>query len=343
MSNPELLPRRLLGGTGLSMSILGFGGVQVGDYFVKISEQVAAGAITQAWDEGIRYFDTAPQYGKGLSEHRIGTWLRQYPRDAFVLSTKVGRRIEPDPALCRDPERRGLPFRLVVDFSYDGTKRAIEDSLNRLALSHIDIAYIHDLEPRTFGVDYPAYFREAIGGCYRALDDLRSEGVIAGIGGGINEADASVKLMEAVPLDCLLLAGRYTLLEQQTLDSVMSLAVKQGVGIVIGAPFNSGVLATGAVADARYNNQPLEPALRAHVQQLEQICRRHCVPLPAAALQFTLAHPAVVSVVAGMANAEEVIRNRKLVAWSIPAEFWSELRDAGLIRTDAPLPAASPR
>ncbi len=338
MTKDQILPRRQLGDTGLSPTIFGMGGVQLGDYFVKISQETACGAVEQAWIEGIRYFDVAPKYGQGLSEHRMGTSLREYPRDDFVISTKAGLTAVPDPTLDKDPGHRGLRNRMDLDFSYDGAMRQIEGSLNRLGLSRIDIVYLHDLETRTYGDMYPRLFRQAMGGTYKALDKLRSEGVISAIGGGLNEAPASIALMNAADIDCLMFAGRYTLLEQQTLDDVMALALKKNVGIIIGAPFNTGVLATGATADARYNNQPLEPELRARVEKIEQVCANHSVPLPAAAMQFTLAHPATVSLVAGISNAEEVSRNISLVQHPIPADFWTELRDAGLLRSDAPVP-----
>jgi D-threo-aldose 1-dehydrogenase len=324
--------------TGLPLTILGFGGLQVGDYFVKIPEAEARSTVEAAWDAGIRYFDTAPKYGRGLSEHRIGSVLRNYPRLDFVLSTKVGRRLLPDDELAGLAEHRGLPFRFVPDLSYDGTKRCLEESLHRLGLSCIDLAFIHELEPRVYGLDYPDRFREAMDGCYRALEDLRRQGVIGGIGAGMNDVEASIKLMKAADLDCLMLAGRYTLLEQEPLDDLLPLARERDIGIIIGAPFNSGVLATGAVAEARYNNRPLEPALVERVRGIEAVCDTHGVPLAAAALQFPLAHPAVVSVVAGMAGAAEVRRNSGLIMHDIPDAFWSELKERDLIRGDSPTP-----
>ncbi len=337
MAPPDTLPRRALR-TGLPLTILGFGALQVGDYFAKMSDATATGAITAAWDAGVRYFDTAPKYGRGLSEHRLGGVLRNYPRPDYTLSTKVGRRLVPDHELSSIPDHRGLPFRFVPDLSYDGTRRGIEESLHRLGLSRIDLAFIHELEPRVYGLDYLDRFREAMDGCYRALDDLRGAGVIGGIGAGMNDAEASVRLMKAADLDCLMLAGRYTLLEQQTLDDVLPLALDKAIGIIIGAPFNSGVLATGAIETARYNNRPLEPALVERVQQIEAVCAVHDVPLAAAALQFPLGHPAVVSIVAGMASAEEVRRNRQLIIEDIPAGFWTDLKDRHLIREDSPTP-----
>jgi D-threo-aldose 1-dehydrogenase len=334
------LPRRPLR-TGHSLTVLGFGGLQVGDYFIQIPESVAGAAIAAAWDAGIRYFDTAPKYGRGLSEHRLGGVLRNHPREDFVLSTKVGRRLVPDDELSGLHDHRGLPFRFVPDLSYEGTRRGIEESLHRLGLSRIDLALIHELEPRVYGLDYPDRFREALDGCYRALADLRAQGAIGAIGAGMNDAEASVRLINAADLDCLMLAGRYTLLEQGVLDDVLPLAEERGIGIVIGAPFNSGVLATGAVAEARYNNRPLEPQLSERVRALEAVCEAHRVPLAAAALQFPLAHPAVVSVVAGMGSAAEVGRNVGLVLDQIPLSFWSALKEGGLIRRDAPTPQDS--
>jgi D-threo-aldose 1-dehydrogenase len=339
---PGILPSRPLR-RGTALTILGFGGLQVGDYFVKISEAEARGAIEAAWEVGIRYFDTAPKYGHGLSEHRLGSVLRNYPRQEFVLSTKVGRRLVPDDELAALPDHRGLPFRFVPDLSYDGTRWSIEESLHRLGLSRIDLAFIHELEPRVYGLDYPDRFREAIDGCYRALAALCDEGVIGGIGAGMNELEASAKLMRAADLDCLMLAGRYTLLEQAALDEVLPLADERGIGIIIGAPFNSGVLATGALADARYNNRPLEPELAERVRGIEAVCEAHDVPLAAAALQFPLAHPAVVSVVAGMASAAEVQRNTELIQRDIPAAFWTALKERGLLREDSPVPPKTPR
>lgn len=337
----KTLPQRAVGKTGLELSILGFGGVQVGDYFARISDEQAAGALETAWESGIRYFDTAPLYGRGLSEHRVGGALRYKPRDAFVLSTKTTRRLVPDNELAADPERRGLPFRVEWDFSYDGARRSIEQSLERLGLSRIDLALLHDLEPRVHGESYPERFKEAIEGCYRALDDMRREKMIGGIGAGLNEAPACLNLMRAADLDCLMLAGRYTLIEQQTLDDVLPLAVEKGIGIIVGAPFNSGVLATGATADARYGNKPLEPALRERVQAMEAICKAHDVPLAAAALQFPLAHPVVVSIVAGMASAGEVRRNVADITRPIPPALWDSLKQEGLIRADAPVAGAT--
>ena len=315
--------------------------MQVGDYFVALPEAAALAAIARAYVSGIRYFDTAPRYGKGLSEHRIGQILRGHPRADFVLSTKVGRNLIPerDEALAGDPARRGLPFRFAPDLSYDGTLRGVEQSLHRLGFSRIDLVFIHALEPREYGEDYDARFGEAMDGCYRALDDLRRQKTIGGVGAGINEAHAAARLIESADLDCLMLAGRYTLIEQNTLDDVLPLAMKRGVSIIIGAPFNTGVLATGAIPGALYNNKPLEPALRRRVQRIEEVAAAYDTPLAAAAIQFPLAHPAVASVVAGISSAEEAARNVDLVTRSIPGAFWRALKDEGLLRDDAPTAA----
>ena len=332
----HILPQRAVAQTGLSISILGFGGVQVGDYFTALPEATAIGAISDAYAAGIRYFDTAPRYGRGLSEHRIGHVLRQYLRDDFVLSTKVGRNLEPDQSLANTPHRLGLPFKFVPDLSFDGTMRGIEQSLHRLGLSRIDFAFMHALEPREYGTEYPARFREAIDGCYRALADLRAQKVIRGIGAGINEVQASIDLINSTELDCLMLAGRYTLMEQDALDSMLPLAARRNVSIIVGAPFNSGVLATGSIENARYGNRLLEPEVLNRVRDIERVCVEFDVELAAAALQFPLAHPSVVAVVAGMSSADEVRSNVRLVNQQIPVDFWSALKQKGILRPDAP-------
>lgn len=332
------LPRRAVGKTGVSVSILGFGGVQVGDYFVTLPEEVAIGAIAEAYASGIRYFDTAPRYGRGLSEHRIGHVLRGQRRDDFVLSTKVGRNLAPDNSLANNPDRLGLPFKFVPDLSYDGTMRGVEQSLHRLGLSRIDFVFIHVVERREHGDEYPAKFREAMDGCYRALVALREQKVINGIGAGINDADACMDLLRAADLDSLMPAGRYTLMEQHSLDDIMPLAAEKGVSIICGAPFNSGVGATGLQPTSRYGNKPIEPQVHERIRGVEAVCKAHGVEMAAAALQFPLAHPNVVTVVPGMASAAEVRRNVELLRDPIPADFWADLKARKLMRENALVP-----
>lgn len=332
--NPAL-PRRPLGKTGLTVTSLGFGGLQVGDYWASMSESDAARTIRHAYEVGIRYFDTAPQYGSGLSEHRLGSVLRTVPRDSFVLSTKAGRYLVPlDDAATADPERRGLPFRKVYDLSYDATMRGFEQSLHRLGLNRIDLAFIHDLDPYQLGDDYDATFRIGVEGCYRALDELRRAGVIRGVGAGLNDAPAACRLIEATDLDCLMIAGRYTLLEQGPAATLLPLARRRGVTLIVGAPFNTGILATGAVPGARYNNRQPPPEILDRVRAIEAVCTEFCTVIAAAALQFTMLDANVASVVPGMGSVADVDRNLDLLRKPLPEAFWRRLVELGQL-TDA--------
>jgi D-threo-aldose 1-dehydrogenase len=308
---------------------------------VVVSEEEAQAAISAAWDADIRYFDTAPFYGYGLSEHRTGQGLRWRPRDEFVLSTKVGRLLRPHPAGNPNPDnwRGGLPFKPEFDYGYDGAMRALEDSLQRLSLPRIDIAFIHDIDRKAHGDAYDSYAPQAVEGAYRALDTLRSQGVVQGIGVGINDVEAPVYFLERCKLDYVLMASRYTLLEQGALAEVLPLCLAQGVRVIIGGPYNSGVLATGVKSGAArydYGRAPAEVIARAG--RIEAVCDRFGVPLPAAALQFPLAHPAVVAVIPGAVSAAEVRRNAELMAMPIPAELWAALKAEGLIPEGAPVP-----
>lgn len=329
------LSTRAIGKTGVAVTTLGFGALQVGDYWAKIAEDDAYDAIRFAYSAGIRYFDTAPQYGSGLSEHRVGHVLRTVPRDSFVLSTKVGRYLVPlDDAAAADPDRRGLPYRKVYDLSYDATMRGFEQSLQRLGLHRVDMAFIHDLDPYQLRDDYDATFKIGVEGCYRALDELRGAGVIRAVGAGLNEAPAACRLIEATDLDCLMIAGRYTLLEQEPAATLIPLAARRGVALIIGAPFNTGILATGAIEGARYNNRPAPPDVHERVQRIEACCRTFDIPIAAAALQFALCHDEVAAVVAGMGGRGDVERNLALMATAIPRAFWQGLQEDGLLRDE---------
>ena len=326
------LPSREIRSLDLTLSILGFGGLQVGDYWVRMPEEEAYAAIKLAHDSGIRYYDTAPHYGTGLSEHRIGHVLRGLPRNGFVLSTKVGRYLVADEKHAEfDPDFRGLPFGKIYDLSYDATMRAYDQSLQRLGLNRIDLLFIHDLDTYQHGDEYDARFKEGIDGCYRALDELRSQKAVRGIGAGLNTAEAAVRLIEATDLDCLMLAGRYTLLEQGPAEDLLPLALRREVSLVMGAPFNTGILATGAVEGALYNNRPVPPEIAGRVRKIEEICRQFGIPIAAAALQFPLGNPIVASVVPGMGGIGDVKNNLRLMTMPIPVEFWSSLRSEGLI------------
>lgn len=334
---------RPLGPTALTVTQLGYGGAPLGDLYQRIPEAEAVGAVESAYAAGVTLFDTAPLYGHGLSEHRIGHVLRQKPRTSFVLSTKVGRYFVPrQPGqVDRGQWAGGLDFEPVFDYSYDGALRSIEQSRLRLGLSTIDIALIHDVDIWTHGSReaWEVRLAEALKGAYRALDDLRRAGVVKAIGVGVNEIEACLRFADGGNFDCFLLAGRYTLLEQGALDDLLPMVERRSMSILLGGPYNSGILATGAVPGARYNYQPASPEILDRVARIEAVCRAHGVSLSAAAIQFPLGHKAVASIIPGAISPAEVERNRDLIERPIPPELWADLRSAGLLREDAPTPA----
>lgn len=313
--------------TSVNWPSLGFGG---GSAFVGGGGEIDSVELMHyAWSRGLRYFDTAPYYGTGLSEHRFGAALRHYPRDDFLLSTKVGRVLRPNRTASRSNDR--LPFDVVYDYGYDAVMRSIEDSLQRLGLARIDIAYIHDLTPRFLGDAHERHFREAMDGGYRALDRLRGEGVLRAIGAGMKDVDVLLRIVQAADLDCVMLAGGYTLLDQTSNEQLLPHCRMHEVAVVLASPFNSGVLAVGAVEGARYFYVPAPPDVLERTRTIEAVCARHGVPLGAAALQFPLTHPAIVSVVAGFHTQAEVNTNLRWREWPIPPALWDELRSEGLI------------
>ena len=329
------------GRVDLEVTAMGFGAAPIGNFLKPISEEESAAMIHASWDAGLRFFDTAPLYGHGLSEARCGAGLRWYPRDEYVLATKVGRLLEPAPRREIDftPWVDALPFKLVFDYSYDGTMRAFEDSLQRLAVERIDVAFIHDIDRYSRGDEQPAVFKEAMDGCYRALDQLRSEGVVKAIGVGVNEWEVCHAALQANDFDCFLLAGRYTLLEQDSLDGFLPLCEERNAAVVIGGGFNSGILATGATEGAKYNYAPAPEPIKQRVREIEAVCRDYDVPLPAAALQFVLAHPAVPSIIPGTRTVAQLEQNLAWIGHPIPAAFWADLKAKALLREDAPVPA----
>jgi D-threo-aldose 1-dehydrogenase len=334
---------RKLGRSGLSVTILGLGGAPLGDLYERIPEERALATVRRACESGVRLFDTAPLYGHGLSEHRFGHVLRQVEdRDSFVLCTKVGRHLHPEApgAVDRGQFQGGLNFRVVPDYSYDGAMRAFEQSLQRLGMDRVDVVHIHDVDVWTWGSEeaFQQRFKEAMDGAYRALHDLRAQGVVRAIGVGINEVKPMLMFAAAGDFDVFMLAGRYTLLEQEPLDALLPLCERRGIGILTAGPFNSGILATGAVEGAKYNYSPAPPGIVERVRRMQAVCGRHGVPLAAAAVQFPLAHPAVCTMVPGAVRPEEVDANVRLIETPIPADLWAELKREGLLRADAPTP-----
>ncbi|MCP4383359.1 MAG: aldo/keto reductase [Hyphomicrobiales bacterium] len=334
--------KRKFGRTSLKVTAMGFGTAPLGNQFRRVPEEDARAVVKGAWDAGLRYFDTAPMYGLGLAEHRLGESLRSYPRDEYVLSTKVGRLLAPVPegnvesAFWIDPP----PFEIVHDYTYDAVMRSFEDSLQRLGVSRVDILFIHDIDVWTHGATLQAeYFRTAMDSGYKALESLRSQGVVSAIGVGCNEWQVCEAALRERDFDCFLLAGRYTLLEQDSLDTFLPLCEERNVAIVLGGGFNSGILATGPVEGAHYNYAEAEEPILERVRQIEAVCKQFDVPMKAAALQFVLAHPAIPTNIPGTRTKVHLDENFKLIEHPIPAELWEELRKQGLIRENAPAPS----
>lgn len=340
LSNGRTVSRVRLGRADLSLTRLGLGGAPLGNLYREVDEDEAVQAVNMAWNLGIRYFDTAPLYGSGLSEKRMGRVLRAHPRQEYVVSSKVGWLIEPDDTIRNDGLYVGLKGggRRLCDYSRDGTFRSIEDSLNRLGLDRIDIVYIHDLDIACHGADLPRRFAEAMEGAYPALAELRRQGVIGAIGLGVNEWQVCEQAMAHGDFDCFLLAGRYSLLDQSSLSSFLPQCARRNVSVIIGGAFNSGILATGAVPGAYYDYKPAPPPILEHTRRLEAICRHHGVQLAAAALQFPSFHPAVASVIPGGRNGNEIAANVALFEMKLPAALWAELKAEGLLPEAAPVP-----
>lgn len=336
------LDKRRIGGTGLEVTVLGLGGAPMGDLYERLDDAVCHATLSRAYDGGLRLFDTAPLYGHGLSEHRFGHVLRRLPRDSYVLSTKVGRWLKPTPParVDRDRWQGGLAMQPVYDYSYDGVMREVEHSLQRLGIERIDILLVHDVDIWTHGTReaYEERYREVVTGAFPALADLRRQGIVEAIGMGVNEVEPCLRLARDADPDVFLLAGRYTLLEQGGLGDLLPLAAEKGFSILLGGPFNSGILATGPVEGARYNYAPAPPAILERVRRIEAVCARHGAPLAAAAIQFPLGFPCVASIIPGAVNPGEVERNIELMATRLPADLWAELKHEGLLDEACPVP-----
>ena len=329
---------------GLDFTEHGFGTAPLGNLYRAISDAEADAILDRAWEAGIRYFDTAPLYGFGLSETRLNRFLRDKPRDAYVLSTKVGRTLRPCRAEARDGVGKwfGVPNRQeVYDYSYDGVMRSLEHSFERLGVDRVDILYVHDIDVPNQGSrqNVNAKVDQLMAGGYHALERLRGEGVIAAFGAGVNEWQVCQQLAERGEFDLFLLAGRYTLLEQEALESFLPLCEARGIGIVIGGPYNSGILATGPKPGAFYNYDTAPPEILDRVARIEAVCTRHGVRMLDAAFQFPLRHPAIVSVIPGGQGVAEMEANTAAAAAQIPDALWADLKAEGLMRDDAPVEA----
>jgi D-threo-aldose 1-dehydrogenase len=345
MSGPaEVSEWRPLGRSATRVTRLGLGTAPLGNLYAPVAEDAALAAVHAAYALDVRYFDTAPLYGHGLSEHRCGEALRRYPRDTLVLSSKVGRLLRPGrpPGDAFDGYADALPFRTVYDYGYDATMRSFEDSLQRLGMDRIDILLVHDIDVRTHGVAaQKARMEEALAGAFPALQRLRSEGAVGAIGVGVNEVGVCVDVARRVDLDCILLAGRYSLLEQDALDELLPFCAASRIGVIVGGPFNSGILAAGTDAAARYDYAIAPPKIVERVRAIETVCRRHGVALPAAALQFPYGHAAVATVIPGARTRAEVEQNVAALRIAIPDDLWLELKAERLLRDDAPCPGSA--
>ncbi|HEX2942931.1 MAG TPA: aldo/keto reductase [Rhodopila sp.] len=329
---------RQIGQTGLMVSEFGLGTATMGGSRIKISRQDGEAIVTAAWDAGVRYFDTAPFYGVGAAEHRVGDALREHNRDDWVLSTKVGRLLRPKTSDAPSPDGRmsPLPFEVVYDYSYDGIMRSVEDSYQRLGLARIDILYVHDIGAYQHGPELNAQYMKVLAESgYRALEELRRSQTVSAIGIGVTEKEVLMDAMEFGDWDAFLLAGRYTLLEQGPLDDLIPKCQARGTSLVIGGPLNSGILA----GRDTWNYAAAPPEIVARVKKIAAVCDAHHVPLPAAALQFPLAHPVVSAVIPGPRSAAEFKENLPLMRMKIPAGLWSDLRNEGLLHPNAPVPA----
>nr|WP_255720410.1 aldo/keto reductase [Acuticoccus kalidii] len=331
-------------GRSLTFTELGTGTAPLGNLYNPIDEATAQATLDAAFAAGSRYFDTAPLYGFGLSERRVGTFWRMRRPEGALLSTKAGRllkRGERDPSL-QPAQWFDVPAREIeYDYTYDGIMRSFEFSLERLGVDRIDILYCHDMDIWTHGS------REAMMACveayldsgHRAFVELRDSGAIDAFGLGVNEWEVCQYVGERAEIDLFLLAGRYTLLEQEALTTMLPMCEEQGIGVVIGGPYNSGILATGAVEGAHFDYKPAPPAILDRVRRIEAVCARHGVALRDAALRFPLCHPAVMCVIPGGVKPEEIAGSAASLSAEIPAALWQDLKREGLLREDAPVPA----
>jgi D-threo-aldose 1-dehydrogenase len=337
----SLTSRRQVGSTSLSFPPIGMGTVALGELYEPVTEEHSRATLEAAWEGGIRLYDTAPWYGRGLSEHRTGGFLRTQPRSDFVVTTKIGRYfIRPsDPTTFdRAPWAGGLRMEMVYDYSYDGVMRSYEQSLLRLGLDSVDALLIHDPDPVNHGEHHAARMKDMAESGIRALEELKSGGQIRAIGMGLNATESLTTLAAMVPLDFCIVAMPYTLLDQSSLETGMQRCLDENISVVIGAPFASGILATGPVPGTRYRYEIATDEILEKVRRIESLCHVHGVSLQAVALQFPLAHPAVVSVIPGMARPGEVTQNIAAIQESVPQALWRDLKSEGLIDSAAPVP-----
>ena len=338
----KISARRKVGATALELPIFGFGAAHLGELYTYVEEAESRATLEAAWAGSLRYYDTAPWYGRGKSEHRLGSFLSTKPRSEFQITTKVGRVLgRPDNLknFSRAPWLGGYNFEVIYDYSYDGIMRSYEQSLQRLGLDTIDALVIHDLDNIFLGETLAHHEKQFFDSGVRALQELKASDDIKAYGMGINQAGTLVTTATKLDLDFVLVAMPYTLLDQASLHTGMASCIKRSISVIIGAPFASGILVTGSKAGAKYAYGNASPEIQAKVHGIEAVCKAHGVALPAAALQFPLAHPAVVSIIPGASHASEVKQNIDAVEALIPSALWSDLKSSKLIDVDAPVPS----
>lgn len=318
-----------IGTTGLRVTRLGIGGAPIGSLFRTVSDEDAVASVRRGLELGLNYIDTAPLYGHGISEMRLGRALQGIPRDSFILSTKVGRVLNPVDEAPSSPHFQSLPkLEPVFDYSRDGILRSLEESLKRLNLDRVDIAYIHDADD---------HWEQAICEAYPTLNDLRSQGVVKAIGVGMNQWEMEARFAREGDFDCFLLAGRYTLLDQSSLAELMPACLERNVSLVLGGTYNSGILASDLGPQSTYDYEVAPPEIIERARKIKVVCDRHAVPLKAAALQFGLLHPAVVATIPGPRSVAEVKENFRMASHPIPTDLWAELKLEELIDPLAPV------
>lgn len=330
---------RQVGGTAVRLSPLGFGAAPIGNLYTEVCDDEAIAAVQAAYATGIRHFDTAPYYGYGLSESRLGQALQAFARTSYTLSTKVGRRLFDDPTATAGREGFAVAGRRAeFDYSRDGIQRSLESSLKRLRTDYIDLLLLHDIGRLTHGEQHSTVLRQVLDEALPLMTELKQAGVIGAIGIGVNEQEVAVELLPRFPLDCVMLAGRYTLLEQQASHRIMQQALQTGTSILVAGPYSSGLLGDARQPGSTYNYHPVDAATLLHAQRIYAACHAQNVDVGAAALQFPLAHPAVVSVVAGMRTPEEVDSAAQRLHSRVPATLWQQLQAQCLLENGVPLP-----
>ena len=333
---------RQLGKTSLKLPSLGYGTVGISNFWTSINKNKdCVDTMDASWDQGVRYYDSAPFYGTGMAEHRMGSFLREKEEGSYIVSTKVGRVLRPHHGDMSTIERGactgGMPFTFKFDYTYDGIMRSYEDSTQRTSLRFIDMLIIHDTDLFTHGKELRDQYLKELESGFKALEKLKADGLIKAIGLGVNEGDSMKKVMYNFPLDFLMVAQMYSMLDQSMIDDELKFIEKNQIGMVCAAPYASGILATGAIPGAKYNYKEASPELLETTRKIEEVCKTYNVPLKAAALQFTLGHPLMASTIPGPMWAKEAIDNANMVRTKIPDEFWTTLKEKRLIDPRSPL------